>query len=104
MNTSIDRWVALKSNLLHNKVQMDWLRPWMTMKTLLRLLFLLEAMSLTLQAASRDAQWKAVDEAINKGLPRTAITNLDLILPAALKEKAYGEAAKAIARKIVLEG
>lgn len=57
-----------------------------------------------LSAATRDADWKAVEEAVQKGLPRTAITNLDLIIPAALKEKAYGEAAKAIARKIVLEG
>ena len=56
------------------------------------------------RAASRDALWKNVEEAANKGLPRTAITNLDLIIPGAIKEKAYGEAAKAIARKIVLEG
>ena len=55
-------------------------------------------------AATRDAAWRAVDEAIQKGLPRTAITNLDLIIPAALQDKAYGEATKAIARKIVLEG
>src|SRR5688572_28321770 len=57
-----------------------------------------------LHAAARTAEWKAVEEAIQKGLPQTAITNLNLIIPAALKEKAYGEAAKAIARKIVLEG
>src|SRR5690242_7833058 len=55
-------------------------------------------------AATRQNEWKAVEEAISKGLPKTAITNLDLIIPAAMKEKAYGEAAKAIARKIVLEG
>ena len=57
-----------------------------------------------LHAATRAAEWKAVEEAVQKGLPRTAITNLNLIIPAALKEKAYGEVAKAIARKIVLEG
>lgn len=57
-----------------------------------------------LHAATRVAEWKAVEEAVQKGLPRTAITNLNLIIPAALKEKAYGEVAKAIARKIVLEG
>ena len=57
-----------------------------------------------LHAASRDAQWKAVDEAIQKGLPRTAITNLEPIIAGALKGRAYGEAAKAVARKIVLEG
>jgi len=55
-------------------------------------------------AAPRDALWKGVEDAVQKGLPRTAITNLDLIIPAAIREKAHGEAAKAIARKIVLEG
>ncbi len=79
----------------------------MTMNTLLRLLWtlaLLPTLSSTLRAAVRDAEWKTVEEALSKGLPRTAITNLNLIIPAALKDKAYGEAAKAIARKIVLEG
>ena len=78
------------------------------MKTTLKALLLtgavLFAATPTLPAASREAQWKAVDEAINKGLPRTAITNLLPIIAGALKDKAYGEAAKAIARKIVLEG
>jgi hypothetical protein len=55
-------------------------------------------------AATRLELWKEVDAAISKGLPRTAITNLDEIIPAALKDKAYGEATKAIARKIVLAG
>ncbi len=61
-------------------------------------------MGFSLFAASRDEQWKKVDEAVNKGLPKTAIEALDPIIAAALKEKAYGEAVKAIARKIVLEG
>jgi hypothetical protein len=56
-----------------------------------------------LHAADRAAQWKAVEEAINKGLPRTAITNLEPIIAGAIQDKAWGEAAKAIARKIVLE-
>src|SRR4030095_8354944 len=55
-------------------------------------------------AASRDAQWKKVEEAISKGLPKTAIQELEPIIRDAFSEKAYGEAAKAIARKIVLEG
>ena len=54
--------------------------------------------------AAREAQWRAVEEAIQKGLPRTAITNLEPIIAGALKDKAYGEAAKAMARQIVLEG
>src|SRR6266446_9379363 len=55
-------------------------------------------------SASREAQWKKVDDAISKGLPKTAITELEPIIRDALREKAYGEATKAIARKIVLEG
>src|SRR6266487_1233531 len=74
------------------------------MKRLLAVLALVLAMSNSLCAASRDAQWKKVDEAINKGLPRTAIDALEPIIQGALKDKAWGEATKAIARKIVLEG
>src|SRR5437867_11220037 len=55
-------------------------------------------------AASREAPWKEVDDAINKGLPKTAIEKLEPIIQGALKDKAWGEATKAIARRIVLEG
>ena len=57
-----------------------------------------------LQAGPRDAQWKQVEEAIKKGLPKTAITNLEPIIQGALKDKAYAEAVKAIGEKIALEG
>src|SRR3954471_15569616 len=56
------------------------------------------------QGASRQPQWQKVDDAIAKGLPKTAITELDPIIRAALAEKAYAEAAKGIPRKITLEG
>ncbi|HEY1191968.1 MAG TPA: hypothetical protein VGE74_30340, partial [Gemmata sp.] len=52
----------------------------------------------------RADRWKKVDEAVNKGLPKTAITELDPIIEGALKDKAYPEAIKAIAKKISLEG
>jgi hypothetical protein len=52
----------------------------------------------------RAAQWKQVEEAMSKGLPKTAIERLEPIIAAALKDKAYPEAIKAIARKISLEG
>lgn len=52
----------------------------------------------------RAAQWKKVDEAVNKGLPQTAIKELEPIIESAIKDKAYPEAIKAIARKIGLEG
>src|SRR5205823_4182617 len=55
-------------------------------------------------AASREAQWKEVEEAVKKGLPKTAIEKLEPIIRGALNDKAWGEATKAIARKIVLEG
>ncbi|MBM4050500.1 MAG: hypothetical protein FJ279_35850, partial [Planctomycetes bacterium] len=55
-------------------------------------------------AGPRDEQWKKVDEAVNKGLPKTAIERLEPIIAAAIQDKAYGEAIKAIGRKIALEG
>ncbi len=61
-------------------------------------------MSFSLQAGPRDAQWKQVEEAIKKGLPRTAITNLEPIIQGALQDKAYAEAVKAIGQRIALEG
>ena len=61
---------------------------------------------LTLSAlgADRDAQWTRVEAAIQKGLPRTAIEELEPIIRGALQDKAYGEAVKALGRKLVLEG
>jgi hypothetical protein len=58
----------------------------------------------TLSAAPRAAEWKQVDDAAAQGLPKTAIERLDPIISAALAEKAYAEAIKAIGRKIALEG
>jgi len=55
-------------------------------------------------AGPRDDLWKEVDDAIKKGLPKTAIEKLDEIIPAAMKEKAYAEALKAISRRIAYEG
>jgi hypothetical protein len=45
-----------------------------------------------------------VDEAIEKGLPQTAIAVLDQIIPGALQDQAHAEAIKAICLKIALEG
>ena len=55
-------------------------------------------------AGTRDAQWKKVTEAIQKGLPKTAIKELEPIVNETIKEKAYAEAIKAISLKIALEG
>ena len=40
----------------------------------------------SLFAGPRDALWKQVDEAVKKGLPKTAITNLEPIIQGALKD------------------
>ena len=55
-------------------------------------------------AATREAEWKAVEEAVRKGLPKTAIKHLQTVLEGALQDEAYGEAVKAIGRKIALQG
>lgn len=72
------------------------------MKTLS--LIILLVMSSPLSAGPRDAQWKQVQAAIDKGLPQTAITNLQPIILGALHDKAYAEAVKAIGESINLEG
>ena len=43
----------------------------------------------------RPEQWKKVDDAVKKGLPKTAIKELDPIIKSALDDKAYPEAVKA---------
>jgi len=55
-------------------------------------------------ASNWDAQWKKVDEAVQQGLPKTAIEQLQPILDGALAEKNYAVAIKALGRKIALEG
>ena len=74
-------------------------------RTLLVVAFLVvNTFASTAIAGPRDAQWKQVEEAIKKGLPKTAITNLEPIIQGALKDRAYAEAVKAIGQKIALEG
>ncbi|MBU1568179.1 MAG: hypothetical protein KJ630_21465 [Proteobacteria bacterium] len=60
--------------------------------------------SATAFAGPRDHQWKKVQDAINKGLPKTAIEEIEPIIEDAMKDKTYGEAIKAIGIKIALEG
>jgi len=77
------------------------------MKTIhLFLLLLMAGITMSSHAAEnpRSAQWKAVDDAVNRGLPKTGITNLEPIIAGAMRDKAYAEAVKAIGRKITLAG
>lgn len=53
---------------------------------------------------NRKDHWKKVDEAIGKGLSKTAIEHLKPIIRGAMSDGAHAEAVKAIAQKIVLEG
>jgi len=55
-------------------------------------------------AGKHEAQWKQVDEAANKGLPKTAIERINPIIEETTRDKDYPEAIRAIARKIALEG
>ncbi|MBK9991292.1 MAG: hypothetical protein IPP19_11300 [Verrucomicrobia bacterium] len=61
-------------------------------------------MTTGLFGASRDEQWKLVNEAAGEGLPKTAIERLEPIIHGAVADKAYAEAVRAIGRKIALEG
>ncbi len=58
----------------------------------------------TAMAQSRDSLWAQVEEAIQKGLPKTAQDILDQIIPSALADQAHAEATKAICLKITMEG
>ena len=51
----------------------------------------------------RIPMWKQVEEAVGKGLPKTAIEKLDEIIEQTLRDQAYPESALAIARKIRLQ-
>src|SRR5499427_2123107 len=78
------------------------------MKLILRgiVLLVVNLLALHLNAGSgpREAQWQKVQDAISRGLPQTAITNLEPIIQGALRDKAYAEAVKAVGEKIALEG
>ena len=58
----------------------------------------------TPSAQERAAMWKKVDEALNKGLPKSALEEIKPILAGALHDKEYAEAIKAIAKRIAIEG
>ncbi|HEU5080968.1 MAG TPA: alpha-2-macroglobulin family protein [Opitutaceae bacterium] len=54
-------------------------------------------------AGPRDAEWKAVDEAKQKALPKTEAEHLESIYRSALADKAYAEATKALCMKFAAE-
>ncbi len=52
---------------------------------------------------ARKAMWKKVDEAVQKGLPKSAIEQLQVIAQGALNDRAYPEAIAAIGKRIALD-
>ena len=54
-------------------------------------------------AGPRAAAWKAVDKALEEGKPKTAIESLRGVEQAAVADKAWAEAARAIATRILCE-
>src|SRR5262245_52267477 len=59
---------------------------------------------LVIAAGSNKERWKKVEEARNKGLPKTAIEELEPIIKKAREEGNHPEAIKAVAMKIAFEG
>jgi len=59
---------------------------------------------LAVVAADREAEWKEVEEALEKDQPRTVIERLAPLETAAIADEAWGEAGKAIAMRLLLEG
>jgi hypothetical protein len=57
-----------------------------------------------LLAGPRDAEWKKVEDYMNKDLPKSAITELAAIDAKARAEKAWPEAIRATAQRVKLEG
>ncbi len=72
----------------------------------LGLVFVMSLVALAAQPPQgpRSDQWKQVQEAIDKGLPKTAIEKIDPIIVATKKDKAWAEAIRAVGLKIGLEG
>lgn len=73
------------------------------LRSLCALILVLMVVNLS-AAESRENLWMQVDDAIERGLPQTAIAILDQIIPDALADQAYAEATRAICLKITLEG
>jgi hypothetical protein len=71
--------------------------------TVIILLFVAIATSMSL-GGPRDGLWSQVRDAMNKGLPQTAVTLLDQIIPGALADQAWAEATKAVCLKIAQNG
>ncbi|MCE1228403.1 MAG: hypothetical protein LWX11_02760, partial [Firmicutes bacterium] len=59
---------------------------------------------ISILASPPNDRWGKIQDALDRGLPKTAIAELEPIIQGALKEKAYAEAVKAIGLRIAIEG
>jgi hypothetical protein len=57
-----------------------------------------------IEGLSREDLWKKVQDATNKGLPRTAVKYITPIIEDAVESEDYAEAIRAIGQKVALEG
>jgi uncharacterized protein YfaS (alpha-2-macroglobulin family) len=71
---------------------------------LLALSCLAPLLAVVAQSGPRADRWKQVDDAVRKGLPKTAIERLEPIIKSAMEDEAWAEAINAIGRRIALEG
>src|SRR5436309_15965809 len=55
------------------------------------------------RSGTRARQWQSVDEAIGKGLPKSAAEALRPIIDQAIRDRAWAEATRAVAQRIALE-
>ena len=65
---------------------------------------LFTSVDITMAAPPQSPEWKEVQQAIQKGLPKTAIEKLQPIIDRAKQQENFDEAIRAIATKISLEG
>ncbi len=74
-------------------------------RTCFTFLAILAGMQLSVLAATNRIElWQQTEDAIEQGLPRTAIEHIEPLITAALEAEAWAEAARAITLKIALEG
>ena len=76
----------------------------MLIKQFAPLLLFLFTPAFAIAASPRESDWKQVRDAMNKGLPKSAIEKLGPIIRRSIETKAYPEAIRAISLKIALEG
>ena len=76
----------------------------MKVKKILLAVLIMAMFPFNLFAQSYEDMWKKVTEAEGKGLPQTALKEIEPIYEKAIKEKEHAQAIKAICKKVITEG